>query len=170
MENVTSSWWTKLTFSSIKENSWSFSSQVPSPSFLEEDHLTFVEEQRWFLRHCWPHEIKLGESNRLKAYPRSFLFSHCLNCKERDGVESKLSLVAKTDGVWIDNNKSMVFHRAICNQRTLPVLMETLGCRGEKVILSSSRYVTDWMLLRDVRAYIFSFFEKMVIDCQWNLT
>ena len=152
MENVTSSWWTKLTFSSIKENSWSFSSQVPSPSFLEEDHLKFVEEQRWFLRHCWPHEIKLGESNRLKAYPRSFLFSHCLNCKERDGVESKLSLVAKTDGVWIDNNKSMVFHRAICNQRTLPVLMETLDCRGEKVILSSSRYVTDWMLLRDVRA------------------
>ena len=170
MENVTSSWWTKLTFSSTKESSWSFSSQVPSSSFLEEDHLKFVEEQRWFLRHCWPHDIKLVESNLLKAYPRSCLFSHCLNCEERDDVESKLSLVAETDGVWINNNKSMVFHRAICNQRTLSVLMETLGYRGEKVILSSSRYVTDWMLLRDVRAYIFSFFEKMVIDCQWNLT
>ena len=145
MENVTSSWWTKLTFSSTKEKSWSFSSQVPSPSFLEEDHLKFVEEQRWFLRHCWPHDIKLVESNLLKAYPRSCLLSHCLNCEERDDVESKLSLVAETDGVWINNNKSMVFHRAICNQRTLSVLMETLGYRGEKVILSSSRYVTDWM-------------------------
>ena len=143
MENVTSSLWTKLTFSSTKEKSWSFSSHVPSPSFLEEDHLKFVEEQRWFLR---PHDIKLGESNRLKAYPRSCLFSHCLNCEERDGVESKLSLVTETDGVWISNNKSMVFHRAICNQRTLSMLMETLGYRGEKVILSSSRYVTDWML------------------------
>ena len=87
----------------------------------------FVEEQRWFLRHCWPHDIKLVESNRLKAYPRSCLLSHCLNCEERDDVESKLSLVAETDGVWINNNKSMVFHRAICNQRTLSVLMETLG-------------------------------------------
>ena len=145
MENVTSSWWTKLTFSSTKENSWSFSSQVPSSSFLEEDHLKFVEEQRWFLRHCWPHDIKLVESNRLKAHPRSCLFSHCLNCEKRDGVESKLSLVAETDEVWINNNKSMVFHQAICNQRTLSVLMDILGCRGEKVILSSSRYVTDWM-------------------------
>ena len=124
MENVTSSWWTKLTFSSIKENSWSFSSHVPSPSFLEEDHLKFVEEQRWFLRHCWPHHIKLVESNRLKAYSRSCLLSHCLNCVERDDVESKLSLVAEIDGVWINNNKSVVFHRAICNQRTLSVLMD----------------------------------------------
>ena len=152
MENVISSWWTKLTFSSTKESSWSFSSQVPSPSFLEEDHLKFVEEQRWFLRQCWPHDIKLVESSRLKAYPRSCLLSHCLNCEEGDDVESKLSLVAETAGVWINNNKSMVFHRAICNQGKLCVLMEILGCRGEKVTLSSSRYVTDWMLLRDVWA------------------
>ena len=50
-EKVVLSWSSKLMFSLTTEMSCLFSSQVPSPSFLE-DNLKFVEVHHAFLRHC----------------------------------------------------------------------------------------------------------------------
>ena len=74
LEKVVSSWSAKLLLSLTTEMSCLFSSQVPPMLFFLDENLKLVEVHQVFLRHFWPHDNKLGESNRLITYPISLLF------------------------------------------------------------------------------------------------
>ena len=92
IENATPCCSFNLVFSLISELPCLFSSHVPLPPFLE-DTLKLVELHHAFFKHDWPHDIKLGDSNRLTTYPLSCLFSRVMKYPEWD-VESSSS--AKT--------------------------------------------------------------------------
>ena len=100
IENVTPCSSSKLAFPSMREKSCLFSSQVPLPSFSG-DIMQFVEVHQAFLIHCWPHDNKLGESNRLTTYPLSCLFSRVVKYDEREKAE--VSLKQNTNVVRTNN-------------------------------------------------------------------
>ena len=50
--------------------------------------------------HCWLHDNKLGESNRLTTYPLSCLFSRVVKYDERENLESVLTSAKKTAIAW----------------------------------------------------------------------
>ena len=65
--------------------------------------------------HCWPHDNKLGESNRLTTYPTSCLFSRSSKYDEREGMD--FSSVEKTAVDVIYQTRETVFHRDIQTPR-----------------------------------------------------
>lgn len=101
----------KLLFS-LMDMSCLFSSQVPS-SFHLEENLKLVEVHQVFLRHCWPQDNKLGESNRLATYPRSFLF--CKVSKEEKREVSGLSSAEKRTLPNKKNNTTVIFEAMSCS-------------------------------------------------------
>ena len=67
--------------------------------------MKFVEVHQAFLIHCWPHDNKLRETNRLTTYPLSCLFSRFVKYDERENeAGSAFTSAKKTAMAW--NKKS----------------------------------------------------------------